>query len=89
MSSLPVDGPPDTATARSRSHYAGVLIASLVGLTGALIAYEAALNIEQCAVCAASRSPLTVGLYVAIASALAAWTLTSQRRSPAPRPPAR
>jgi len=85
MSSLPVDGPPDTATPRSRSHYAGVLIASLVGLTGALIGYEAASNIEQCAVCAASRSPLTVGLYVAIACALAAWTLTSPRL----RPPAR
>ncbi len=51
-------------------------IAGFFGSAGGLIGYGAATAIGDYAVCAAGRSPLTVALYVASASALAAWTLT-------------
>jgi len=73
-----VDGAPK-ATRQSQSKFAVAAIVVLVGLGGASIGYLAAERLRGCATCAASRSPLTVGLYVAIASALAAWALATRK----------
>jgi hypothetical protein len=81
MPSVPLESARGDVTRRSRPRVAAAAFSLLVGLAGAGIGYEAAGKVGQgVAVCAASRSPITVGLYVAIASSLAAWTIFGRRR---------
>ena len=70
---LHADGTSESATRQSRSRLVILATATAFGTLGGLIGYTAASAIRDCAVCAASRSPITVALYVASAATLAAW----------------
>ena len=75
---LHADGNSEETTHPSRSRLAMATTTVFFGALGGLVGYGAASSIGDGVVCAASRSPLTVALYVACASTLAAWTIADR-----------